>query len=198
MGPDGASNPTDDPMLQMLQQMLGSGQPGAGGHGASGLPPGLPPGLAQMLGMPGDGAQSPQQQQAAPSSANIWRIVHALFSLFLALYVALGATFTGSKVARTRGQGVAMENDEGLNRRFFWLFATAETLLQSSRYFWERGGLPASGLMGTLGQMLPEPYAGYVRVVGRYSVIYTTVVADAMVVVFVLGCLAWWQGTVVS
>jgi len=47
--------------------------------------------------------------------------------------------------------------------------------------------------MGTLAQVLPQPWAGYLRVVGRYSVIYTTVVADAMVVVFVLGVIAWWK-----
>ena len=58
----------------------------------------------------------------------------------------------------------------------------------------ERGQLPASGFLGGIAQILPEPYAGYVRVVGRYSVIWQTVVADAMVVVFVLGAAAWWRG----
>jgi len=33
-----------------------------------------------------------------------------------------------------------------------------------------------------------------VRTVGRYSVIYKTVVSDAMVIVFVLGATSWWRG----
>ena len=40
---------------------------------------------------------------------------------------------------------------------------------------------------------VPEPYAGYVRIAGRYIGIVQTVVADAMVVVFVFGAMAWWR-----
>jgi hypothetical protein len=46
--------------------------------------------------------------------------------------------------------------------------------------------------------ILPAPYSGYVRTVGRYSVIYSTVVSDAMVVVFVLGATSWWRGAEVA
>jgi hypothetical protein len=37
-----------------------------------------------------------------------------------------------------------------------------------------------------------------VRTIGRYSVIYTTVVSDAMVVVFILGATSWWKGAAVA
>lgn len=78
------------------------------------------------------------------------------------------------------------------------MFATYEVVLQTSRYFIERGRLQGSGVLSSIGQMLPEPYAGYVRVIGRYSVIYSTVVSDAMVVVFVLGAASWWRGGMIS
>lgn len=42
--------------------------------------------------------------------------------------------------------------------------------------------------------MTPESYAGYFGTVGRYSVIYNTIVSGAMVVVFVLSATRWWKG----
>jgi hypothetical protein len=180
----------EDPMMAMLQQMMGGGDPNAAGQ--------LPPGLAEMFGGMGGGGGGipgmpgqPQQQQPQPSSsAYIWRIVHALFSFALAIYVTTSATFTGSKTSRT----ISEYSNEGFGQKLFYMFATAEVVLQSSRFFIERGQLPPSGIMGTLATLLPPPYGGYVRIVGRYSVIYTTVVADAMVIVFVLGAMAWWNG----
>ena len=129
----------------------------------------------------------------------IWRLVHALFSLGLAIYIVFQTPFTGSKLART----AASPTDEDWTldtstaetfKHLFYVFATTEVVLQSSRYFIERGRLQGSGILSTIGGFLPEPYAGYVRVIGRYSVIYSTVVSDAMVVVFVLGVASWWKG----
>jgi len=180
-----------DPMLAMMQQMLGAGGD-PNNPSAPQMPGNLPPGLAQMLsGM----QQSGEPAQPARSSAYIWRIIHALFSLTLALYITLTSSFTGSKLSRTHPEpSWDDETSASTLAHFFYAFATFEVVLQTSRYFVERGQLTASGILGGIAQILPEPYAGYVRVVGRYSVIWQTVVADAMVVVFVLGAAAWWRG----
>ncbi|KAF2760553.1 hypothetical protein EJ05DRAFT_498512 [Pseudovirgaria hyperparasitica] len=194
----------DDPQMRMLQQMLGGFDPNAaGGAGAGGDPlAGLPPGMQQMMAAMtgGTGMGGPQETAPVPTTTYVWRIVHAVFALGLAVYIASQTAFTGAKSARRSAQndgGFGLDDFELVNdvgKRLFWLFATAEVVLQSSRYFLERGALPQSGIFGMLSSVLPEPFSGYVRVVGRYSVIYTTVVADAMVVVFVLGCVAWWRG----
>ncbi|QDS73556.1 hypothetical protein FKW77_001002 [Venturia effusa] len=184
--PAGGMEGSEDPMMKLMQQMMG----GAGGDGAGQLPPGLAEMFAGTGGMPG------QPQQAAPSSsAYLWRIVHAIFSLTLAMYVVLTTPFTGTKTARNASV-YSLEDEPSFSQRLFYLFATAEVVLQTSRYFLEKGQLAPSGIMGTLAQFLPMPYAGWIKVVGRYGVIYTTVVADAMVVVFVLGVMAWWKGGV--
>jgi hypothetical protein len=182
----------DDPMMQMLQQMMAGGGPGGAGGDQ------LPPGLAQMFGGGGGGApgQEAQQQQAPSSSAYLWRILHFVISLSLGLYVALNSTFTGAKRARdlsnlTYNSPLSLERNFG-SQLFYW-FATAEVVLQSSRFFIERGRLSHPGFVGTMSNILPEPWGGYLRIVGRYSVIYTTVVADAMVIIFVLGVMAWWK-----
>ena len=183
-----------DPMMAMMQQMMGGagGMPGGPGQG----PPGdLPPGLANMFSaMSGAGAPEPSPEQ---SSAWVWRLVHSLFSLGLAVYIVFRTPFTGTKLSRTAAPGDdwMQESIQGETfAHFFYLFATFEVILQSSRYFIEKGRLQGSGILSTIGGFLPEPYAGYVRVLGRYSVIYSTVVSDAMVVVFVLGAASWWNG----
>jgi len=170
-------------MLRMLQQMMDNSA--ANGAGESGP---LPPGLADLFS-----AAQQDQRQSVPSSnsAALWRIVHAICSFALAVYVVVTSSFTGSKVARVVSR--FGEGDRFASRLFLY-FATVEVVLQSGRYFVEKGQLPQSGLMGALSRLLPEPYAGYVRLAGRYSVIWTTLVADAMVVVFVLGVVAWWKG----
>jgi hypothetical protein len=174
-----------DPMMQMLQQMMGGipggpGRQGAAGGGAGGLPPGL----AEMLG--GAGAA-----QAAPalSSTYIWKIVHFLAAFSLAIYITMTIPFTGSKADRFLDPSLREQNV-----RLFWYFATAELGLQSTRYFLEQGQEPQGGIIATVAGFLPMPYRGYLQLIMRYSSIYTTIVQDAMVILFVLGCVAWWKG----
>jgi hypothetical protein len=198
-------------MMAMLQQMMGAGAgagPGAGPGGIPGFPPSggpgdLPPGLANMFSAMGGGAAAPEPSPEQ-SSAWIWRLVHSLFSLALAIYIVLQTPFTGSKLARSTALTAVDDDDWTANvtpthdfARFFYLFATFEVVMQSSRYFIEKGRLQGSGMLSTVAGILPAPYGGYVRTIGRYSVIYTTVVSDAMVVVFILGATSWWKGAAV-
>ncbi|KAF1978236.1 hypothetical protein BU23DRAFT_451157 [Bimuria novae-zelandiae CBS 107.79] len=190
--------PEQDPMM-LLQQLMGGaagGMPGLPGQ-SGGQPGDLPPGLANLFSAMGGGGAAPEPSPEQ-SSVWLWRLVHALFSFGLAVYIVLRTPFTGSKLSRE----VHGDNDDWAGdtlpaetfAHFFYLFATFEVVLQTSRYYIERGQLQGSGILSTIGQLLPEPYAGYIRVVGRYSVIYSTVVSDAMVVVFVLGVASWFRG----
>lgn len=182
----------EDPLSRIIQQMMAGG----GGPGGGGGADGLPPGLAAMFG--GGGGQAQQAGGQTDRYGYMWRIVHAVFALALGIYIASVTAFSGSRLERTTsgfvdGSGTSTV-DVGV--RFFWVFATAELVLQSSRFFVERGRASQSGLLGTVAGFLPEPYRGYLGLVGRYSGIWNTVVQDAMVVVFVLGCVAWWKGEV--
>ena len=172
----------DDPMMQMLQQMMG-GMPGGAGGGGDG---GLPPGLAAMLG---GGAASGGQVQPEDNSGNIWRVIHGLFAFSLGIYILTSYHFNGSRGAR-----VSYSSPQDPHISIFWIFTTVELILQSSRFFMERGRVAQSGILATMSNFLPMPWKGYVSLIARYSGIYTTIVEDAMVIVFVLGCVAWWQG----
>lgn len=204
--PPGQGDASQDPMMAMLQQMMGAGAGGMPGMpgmpGAQAQPGGpgdLPPGLANMFSAMGGagGAPEPSPEQ---SSAWIWRLVHSLFSLGLAVYIVLQTPFTGSKLSRDTAL-TTVDDDWTVGptpsrnfATFFYMFATFEVIMQSSRYFIEKGQLQGSGILSTVAGFLPPPYGGYVRTIGRYGVIYTTVVSDAMVVVFVLGATSWWKG----
>jgi GET complex subunit GET2 len=182
-GPPGA----DDPMMKMLQQMMG----GIPGEGARGMPsfPGMP-----NMPMPGQDATS-----TSDPYAYIWRIIHAVFALGLGLYIAFTTTFTGTRIERERsGLNFTAEDEMALSPasvHFFWIFATAEVLLQTSRFFLEKGRVQQGGIIGMIMGFLPEPYKGYLALVTRYSRIWTTISGDAMVCVFVLGGCAWLRGS---
>lgn len=199
--PGQAPDASQDPIMALMQQMMGGGAGGMpGGPEQPGVAPGsLPPGLANMFSaMNGGAAPEPSPEQ---SSAWIWRLVHSVFSLGLAIYIVLQTPFNGSKLSRDS----VLDDDWTVNSNaaqsfahFFYLFATFEVVLQSSRYFVEHGQLQGTGILSTVAGILPAPYSGYVRTIGRYSVIYTTVVSDAMVVVFVLGAASWLRGGAIA
>ena len=184
---DGAG---DDPMMRMMQQMLGGGG-GGDPNNPNAQIPNLPPMLQAMMG----GQQQAQQQAQQPksNSAYLWRVTHAVFALVLAFYIAFTTTFNGTKLSRA-------QSVEGVGPKLFYIFATTELVLQSSRYFLEKGQLQGAGWLAMIANsgLVPEPWGGYVRIVGRYSVIWQTIVGDAMTVIFVLGVLAWWKGSAIA
>ena len=177
-GMGGAPDP-NDPMMKLLQQMMG----GAPGEGPGGMP--------SFPGMPG-------QAVAADPYAYLWRIIHTVFALGLGLYITYTTPFTGSKIDRETSKMEYLSEGSRLSSgsvHFFWIFATVEVLLQTSRFFMEKGRVQQGGIMGMVMGFLPEPYKGYLALVGRYSRIWTTVSGDAMVLVFVLGACVWLRGT---
>lgn len=204
-GPD-----AEDPMMKMLSQMLGGA---SGPGGASPFGSGADNPFAQFAAMSGAGgahqSQQAQQQQAANSAVSdmytaIWRVLHFVLALGLGLYIALGSSFTGSKVERERGAFAAtatgtadVDAEEELaqmRKYFFWTFATAETILLTSRFFLDRGRT-APGMLNMVMGFLPEgKWKMYLSTALRYSQIFTTVRSDLMVCVFVLGVCAWLRG----
>lgn len=179
----------EDLMMRMLQQIMGaSGMPsreeGQEGDG------GLPSGLAAMLG---GGAGVRPLEQKSNENAYRWKILHALLALAMGIYITSMTAFNGQRFSQA-GAGTGGVDEVGV--RFFWTFATAELVLQSSRFFLERGQVSQEGFVGFLMGILPEPWKGWVALASRYSGIYTTIIQDAMVVVFVLGFVAWWKGAV--
>lgn len=194
-GPDGPD--PNDPMMKMLSQMMA----GAGGGGPGGGPGGAKNPFAAMAG--GGGGAPQQQQQSAPdtTTAAIWRVLHFLVAAGLGLYIALLTQFTGTKVARERSAFAAYSatdaqdggvggsaNAEDLRRYFFWAFATAESILLTTRFFLDKGARGPSGMVATVLGFVPESKWKSLVVNGmQYVQIFGTVRMDMLVCVFVLG-----------
>ena len=178
-------------MMKLLQQMMSGMPPGAEGGGPPGEgmdDGGLPPGLAAMLG-----GSATTSQTEADTYGYLWRIVHAVFAFILGIYItATSHAFTGDI---SRGGVSGFGHEGGVNA--FWVFATTELVLQGSRFFLEEKGAGGpGGWMGMVVGALPSPWKGYVRLGSRYAGIVGRVVEDGMVVVFVVGAVAWWRGQV--
>ncbi|KAM5351980.1 hypothetical protein ACJ41O_004703 [Fusarium nematophilum] len=193
----------EDPMMKMMSQLMAG----------AGFPPGSAPPFPGMPGMPGTAApgQPPQPTAAVRSSAstNLWRLLHALVALGLGLYIVVLTPFTGSKIERERaalaGTSPAdpltaaaepeLETElEHRKRLFFWTFATAETLLLTTRFFLDKRGNTPTGVVGTVVGFLPQPAKGYIEIAMRYAQIFTTVRGDILACIFVLGAVSWWKG----
>lgn len=199
--PPGMEGMENDPMMQMLQKMMaGGGAPG----GAVGANPFAGTGMESLLGGLGGmggmgGAGDPNMQQAAQTvadkTANIWRIIHAVFALGLGFYVALSTTFTGLKSERDLlALNIETDADEDLRRSasvFFYVFSSVEAILLTSRYFLDKNRSPPSGIVHTLVGFLPSPVSSTIRHGLRYGQMFSTVRNDALVCVFVLGVCCW-------
>ena len=216
-----------DPMMAMLSQIMGMPPPGqdprsAGAGAGTG---GLPPGMEALLGLGGGmggggggggGTPSQQAQQAATNAKQgvwIWKVVHVVVAMLLGVYLSLHTAFasssqlqrspapsTSSQYFQTAGDTMynQQQQQQQQQRNVFWIFATAELLLQGTRYFLEQGKDQegSGGWLSMIGRVLPEPYRGYVRLMGRYSGIWATVVEDGMIVIWVLGVGRWFMGEI--
>ncbi|PHH65156.1 hypothetical protein CDD81_3287 [Ophiocordyceps australis] len=181
LGPGGAPA-EQDALAQMMSQMMGGS--------------GLGPGASPFAGMPSPMMQA-QQQPGPDAYTTLFRLVHAIVGLGLGLYVIMVTPFTGTRLERERealaatsSLGYASELEHH-RRFFFWLFASAETILLSTRFLLDKGRAPPPGMLWTLLAYLPEPWKGYLGVGLRYGQIFTTVRTDILACMFVMGVCAW-------
>ncbi|KAK3314940.1 hypothetical protein B0H66DRAFT_564009 [Apodospora peruviana] len=193
-----------DFMRMMMQNLMGGGgggmpgMPGAEGGTSSPFPFLFPGGAAGGAGgMPPFPGMPPPPEMAGSAVipdryASLWRLLHTAVALALGLYIALWTQFSGTKLDRDKSAAI-VNVSEGLTssdtaRRFFWAFATAEALLLTTRFFMDRGRqAPQQGLLGMVVGFLPGKIGSYVRIGLQYGQIFSTVRADILVCVFVLG-----------
>jgi len=179
-GPFPGGNVEEDPMFKLLSGMMGGSNP----FGGPPIGGGMSPAPAQ-----------PPNSTLPDRYAALWRLVHFAVALGLGLYIAIFTPFTGSKQEREQSAlehslGHATEQDV-FKEYFFYAFATAETVLLTTRFFLDRSRAPPSGILWTLVSFLPGKARTYVEVALRQAQILGTVRSDILVAVFVLGICAW-------
>lgn len=169
----GDADGAEDPMMAMMQQMMG----GAAGQGSMPSFPGLPP-----MGLPGQQANG----VVADPYAYLWRLVHALFAIGLGVYISMTVSFTGTKLAREESALL----DVGYIKQLFWM---GEAMLLGRFLFKSDQASGGEGMIGMILPMIPQPYGGYIRWIMRYSSILRSISGDALLVVFTLGAMSWWN-----
>ena len=188
----------DDPMLNMVSQLMGGLSPGAAGQQESAAS--LPPGLAALMGsMGGVGEGTPGQTQQQRNSRKMdygWKIVHAISAFALGLYVVISSATLARPLVRFKEKQKSSDVLEHDRFNLFWAFATVELVLQSTRYFLEKGRTESGlgSMMGIASSILPKPWGDYLRLIARYSGIWSTIVEDACVLIFMVGVVSWWKG----
>ena len=182
--PTEQSRSAQDAGLQLLQQMIGTSTMSESSPGFAGLPPALESLLSQPRTSPE--GETTSQPQTLPSTYS-WKILHPLLALslgvFALVYVAPGDAFF---------QRTARQPGDQAQTNLFWIFATVELLLQTTRYLLEPTP-DRSGMLATAAGFLPPPWKGYVELVVRYQGIWSTLSSDALVLIWSLGMGAWWH-----
>jgi len=69
----------------------------------------------------------------------------------------------------------------------FWYFVTMELVLQSTRMFVHGMTASPSSILGTIAGLLPSPFSDAILVFMRYRLIWTSMLNDLSVVVFIVG-----------
>ncbi|KAG0128926.1 hypothetical protein HOY82DRAFT_621598 [Tuber indicum] len=183
-GGQAAGNGQEDPMLQMMQQLMG----GVGGLGGMGGLGGLSgPGMG--MGMPPPEIQ--QMQQREQSWGMRWKALHVLSSLCLAVWVLRGTgwSFTGSALERAESANMTREDAPVIMTPIAFRELVLFCLLASVVL----GRPPPGSWLTTIGGFLPHPFGTFLTTIARYSVIWTTLIADAGVLIFCLGMVSWWN-----
>ncbi|KAG0304326.1 hypothetical protein BGZ98_005656 [Dissophora globulifera] len=69
----------------------------------------------------------------------------------------------------------------------FWYFITMELILQSTRMFLHGVTATPSSTLGTIAGFLPSPFSDAIQIFMRYRLIWSSLVSDLSVVVFIVG-----------
>ncbi|KAF9178063.1 hypothetical protein BGZ51_007377 [Haplosporangium sp. Z 767] len=145
----------------------------AGGFGA-GVPPGFTPIISQV-----------------DPTARWWKLLHFVLSFLL----GIGAVYREYKRQGDLGRFDGLATDKPLPFGVyqvepipvFWYFVTMELILQSSRMFLHGVTASPSSILATIAGFLPEPFADAIRIFMRYRLIWSSLVQDLSVVVFIVG-----------
>ena len=175
-GGQGQAQEEEDPMMKMLQAMMGGMNGGSlpdGTEDMGGMPSLSPDDISKATGLPSFltnmvlGNQKTPPSRAEIRTTSMWKIIHVVFAIMTGIYLAI----TINKSTQTFGvnpPAPATFQDP------FNLFMTGEILLQSARAI-SKGGSGKSGL-GLWIQMGRELFG------------------DGMIMVFGLGLAQWLNG----
>lgn len=167
--------------------------------------------FASMMGMPANGPNAPGSSNIPPPTAVpksqkadlMWMILHFVVFVFLAITAGFGF----SQLSAFGNVDVGINNQSGdknvepnalmLNTysssKLMWYFSTAELILQSTRFFIEKGAPPADSIIVTIANYIPYPFNEYFYNGARYIKMLRVIMQDFCVVLFVAGICSYFN-----
>ncbi|GAA5802491.1 hypothetical protein HPULCUR_007956 [Helicostylum pulchrum] len=179
--------PVDQDMNVVMNQAFASmfgGVAGVPGSEGGGFNP------ASLLSAMGGGAEMPGQaavEQHVQDSTRFWNLLHLLVMVMLGVY---SVYFEWTRAGSDRFAALLYKNVSNyptIHVPVFWYFVTLELCLQSARLFYQKGTMPPTSTLATLATQLPYPFGNAVTIFLRYRLIWTCLVQDICVLVFIIG-----------
>ncbi|KAF9906058.1 hypothetical protein EC991_001066 [Linnemannia zychae] len=191
MGADGAGNPfmMNDPFSSAQQQALtrmmmqqdefGSNtSTAAAKQHQTGFGAGAPPGFTVI---------TPQ----VDTTARWWKLLHFVLSVLFGLGVVYAEYRRQGDLGRFDGLATDKPLPYGVYQvapmPVFWYFVTMQLILQSTRMVLHGVTASPSSTLGAIAGFLPPPFSDMIRIFMRYRLIWSSMVNDLSVVVFIIG-----------
>ncbi|CAO3630124.1 unnamed protein product [Cunninghamella echinulata] len=121
-------------------------------------------------------------------SLKYWNILHLLSMILLGFYaIYLEWSTMGMNRLALLLQSNSGLSYSGIHVPLFWYFVTIELCLQSARLFYQKGGIATNSTLGAIATQLPSPFNNIITVLLRYRLIWSCLVQDCCVLVFIIG-----------
>ncbi|KAL0090787.1 hypothetical protein F4703DRAFT_1835137 [Phycomyces blakesleeanus] len=150
----------------------------------------LPFNPAMLAGMQG------QQQQTTEVTSDpsrlYWNLIHVSSMLWLGIY----AVYTEwNTVGKDRFASLLWMNPtESISNGFtgvqfplFWYFVTLELMMQAAQMFFQEGQAHSGSMLGSLAAQLPHPFSTIIITGLHYRTLWSCLVQDCCILVFVIG-----------
>ncbi|KAG2210539.1 hypothetical protein INT47_002481 [Mucor saturninus] len=129
------------------------------------------------------------QQMAVDTSTRYWGLLHLVSMIMLGVYaVYFEWTKAGAdRFAHLLYSNVGVANYPAVHVPLFWYFVTLELCMQSARLFYQKGTMPPTSTIASMATQLPYPFGNIVTIFLRYRLIWSCLVQDICVLVFIIG-----------
>ncbi|KAI8986354.1 hypothetical protein BDB01DRAFT_785299 [Pilobolus umbonatus] len=154
---------------------------------ASGLPfnPAL---LASIAGNNMNGVSNADTENK-DTSLKYWNLLHLIMMCLLGMY-AVYTEWTTVGVDRLaallHGNTLAV-NYPAMNVPLFWYYITLELCMQSARLFYQQGNIESTSTIAMIATQLPDPIGNIATILLRYRLIWTCLVQDCCILIFIIG-----------
>ncbi|KAI9030738.1 hypothetical protein CLU79DRAFT_883885 [Phycomyces nitens] len=137
------------------------------------------------------GQQQPTEVTNDPSRF-YWNLIHVSSMLWLGIYAVytewstagLGrfASLLWMNPAESASNGFT-----GVQFPLFWYFVTLELMMQAAQMFFQQGPAHSGSMLGTIAGQLPHPFSTVILTCLHYHTLWSCLVQDCCILVFVIG-----------